>query len=316
MKRLKHHIQWAIMIAVAIIGMKFAQDVEDWGKLLTYQPAPEIARIAAATKMTDTARRLFYVNQPTIAADKSAFKLCSRSERTIVLGCYVPSQGIFIKSVTDPNLQGIMEVTAAHEMLHVVYQRMSIVEQEEINRKLEKVLDRLQNPRIIKLVQTYNEQDPRSVNNELHSIFGTELRHLSPELEAYYRKYFTDRAAVVAFSERYEGVFTALKEKAQKLNQELTTRKTELERLSAQVEQDAQAVESERSNLETAISTNPQGDSSYLVARFNDRVNSYNQLVSQLKQQTDIYNQLVSEHNTLVLEEQSLVESLESKSTQ
>ena len=316
MKRLQRYLVFTTIVAVVIIGIRFTQQLEDWSKLLTYQPPAEIARLATTTTMTDTARRLFYVNQPTIETRKSSLNLCKRSEHTIVLGCYVVSKGIFLQAVPDPRLQGVMEVTAAHEMLHVAYQRMSLFEQSQLNKQLQAVLKQLQNPRILKLVSTYNDQDPRSVDNELHSILGTEVRNLSPELEAHYRTYFTDRSTIVALSERYEGVFTTLRDKEKTLSQQLLTRKSALEQLSAQVKQEAETVESERSNLQSSIVSNPNSDYSFRVSSFNDRVRNYNQLVSQLREQTDAYNQLVTEHNTLALEEKSLVESLENKSIQ
>jgi hypothetical protein len=316
MKRLEQNLLRALIVALIIIGIRLSQDVEDGIKLLGYQPSPAVARLATTTTMTDTARRLFYVNKPTIETKKLGLNRCSRNEQTIVLGCYVSNQGIFLKSVTDPNLQGVMEVTAAHEMLHVAYDRMSLVEQKQIDSKLQAVLDKLQNPRIIKLIQMYEKNDPRSVNSELHSIFGTELRHLTPELEQYYQNYFTNRLTVVALSERYEGVFTALKDKAKNLSEELTTRKAELERLSEQVKLESQAITSQKGQIQTVISNSPLTDNSFIVADFNNRVNSYNQLVSQLKQQTDIYNQMITEFNSLVIEQKSLLQSLDKKSTE
>jgi allophanate hydrolase subunit 1 len=316
MKRLKRHLRAAIVVAVVIGGIRFAQDLQDWSKLLTYQPSPEIARLATATTMTDTARRLFYVNQPTIESTKSALNLCKSSEHTVVLGCYVSSKGIFLQAVTDPRLKGVMEVTAAHEMLHVAYQRMSLFEQTQINKQLQAVLERLQNPRIIKIIQVYNEQDPRSVDHELHSILGTEVRDLSPELEEHYRKYFTDRSAIVALSERYEGVFTGLKDKAKQLSKQLAAQNLELEQLAARIKQEKLELESAQTNLQSSIDANPHIDYGAQVSSFKERVSSYNQLVVQLRSQNDAYNQLVNERNSLTVEQQSLIESLENKSTQ
>jgi uncharacterized protein YukE len=313
MKWLKRHLGKAIIIAVVIIGIRFTQDLEDWSKLLYYQPSPTVAKLATATTMTDTARRLFYVNQPTIESQKLSLNLCKSSEHTIVLGCYVPSRGIFLQEVVDPRLQGVMEVTAAHEMLHAAYQRMSLLEQSQINKQLQSALGTLQNPRILKLVETYRSQDTRSVDNELHSILGTEVLNLSPDLEAHYRKYFTDRSVIVLLSEKYERVFTALRSKAKILNVQLGERKSALEQLAAQVKQEAASVDSERSSLQDSISSSPQGDYNSRVSNFNDRVNGYNQLVARLREQTETYNQMVTEHNSIALEEKSLVESLENK---
>ncbi len=314
MKRLKRHLGQAITIAVVILGIRFTQDLEDWSRLLHYQPSLEIAKLATDTTMTDTARRLFYVNQPTIEARKLSLNLCKSSEHTIILGCYVPSKGIFLQAVTDPRLQGVMEVTAAHEMLHVAYQRMTFFEQTQVNKQLQSILIKLQNPRILKLVETYNQQDPRSVNNELHSILGTEVRNLGPELEDHYRKYFGDRSSIVALSERYEGVFTALRDKAKVIDEQLVARKAALDQLAVQVKQEAESVDAERSNLQSSISSSPQSDYNFRVSTFNDRVHSYNQLVARLKEQTETYNQVINEHNSIALEEKSLVESLENKS--
>jgi hypothetical protein len=316
MNRLKRYLIIATIVAVVVIGIRFARELEDWSRLAAYQPPSQIAKLATTTTMTPLAQRLFYVNRPTIESKKLSLNLCKSSEHTIVLGCYVVSKGIFLQEVTDPRLNGVMEVTAAHEMLHVAYQRMSIFEQNQLNKQLQQALTQVQNHRIIKLVETYNRQDARSVDNELHSILGTEINNLSPELEQHYREYFTDRSAVVALSERYEGVFTALRAKAKTLNQQLITRKSSLEQLSAQVKQAAQTIESERSNLQTSIVANPQGDYSFRIANFNEGVRNYNQLVNQLKEQTDAYNQMVTEHNSIALEEKSLVESLENKSMQ
>jgi hypothetical protein len=313
MNQLKRYLGMAMTIAAVIIGMRFTQDIEDWSKLLHYQPPSEVARLATATTMTDTARRLFYVNKPTIESQKLSLKLCKSTEHTIVLGCYVPRKGIFLQAVTEPRLQGVMEVTAAHEMLHVVYQRMTLLEQNQINKQLQAVLVKVENPRILKLVQTYREQDTRSVDNELHSILGTEVRNLGSELEEHYRQYFTDRSAIVALSERYEGVFISLRNKAKNLNEQLGMRKSALEQLVAQVKQEAQGVDAERSSLQSSISSSPQSDYNFRVSNFNDRVNSYNRLVSRLKEETDTYNQMVTDHNSIALEEKSLVESLENK---
>ena len=147
------------------------------------------------------------------------------------------------------------------------------------------------------------------MDNELHSILGTEVLTLSPELEAHYRKYFTDRSVIVLLSEKYERVFTGLRRKAKTLNVQLGERKLALEQLAAQVKQEAASVDAERSNLQSLIASSPQADNNFRVSNFNDRVNGYNQLVARLRDQTETYNQMVNEHNSIALEEKSLVES-------
>lgn len=310
---LKRHLRNAIIVVIAIVGFKYTQDIQDWAKLVRYQPPQEIARLATVTTMTDTGRRLFYVNTPQIEARKSPLNLCKNTEHTVVLGCYVTGKGIFLQSVPDPRLEGVMEVTAAHEVLHVAYDRLSLLEQQQLDRKLQSAFGRLKNQRIRNLIGLYNKQDPRSVNTELHSILGTEVRNLSGELEEHYRTYFNNRSAIVALSEQYEGVFTSLRNKAKTLTQQLASRKLMMEQLGQQVDAEAANIQSERNSLQSSIAANPQADNNALVARFNDRVENYNRLVAELRQQNDNYNQMVNEHNTLALEEKSLVESLQNK---
>jgi hypothetical protein len=314
MAGLKRHLRNIIIVAVAIVGFKYTQDLQDWVKLLRYQPPQQIARLATVTSMTDTGKRLFYVNNPQIEARKSANNLCKSTEQTLVLGCYVTGKGIFLQSVPDPRLEGVMEVTAAHEMLHAAYDRLSMFEQNQLNLKLQSAFAQVKSRRISDLIGVYDAQDPRSVNTELHSILGTEVRDLSPDLEEHYRLYFANRSAIVTLSEHYEGVFTSIRDKAKSLNQQLASRKLTMAQLGQQVDREAATIELERAQLKNQIAANPQADNNILVVRFNQRVESYNQLVSELKQQTDTYNQIVTEHNSLALEEKSLVESLQNKS--
>ncbi len=310
---LKRHLRNAIIVIIAIVGFKYTQDIQDWAKLVQYQPPQAIARLATVTTMTDTARRLFYVNNPHIEARKSALNLCKNTEHTVVLGCYVTGKGIFLQSIPDPRLEGVMEVTAAHEMLHVAYDRLSLVQQNQLNEKLQSAFKQLKNQRIRNLIGVYNAQDPRSVNTELHSILATEVRDIGGELEEHYRTYFNNRSAIVALSEQYEGVFTSLRDKAKTLTQQLASRKLMMEQLGQQVDTEAANIQSERNSLQSSIAANSQADSNILVARFNDRVENYNRLVGELRQQNDNYNQMVNEHNALALEEKSLVDSLQNK---
>jgi hypothetical protein len=316
MKWLKRHLRHATIVAVVIVGVRFEQDVRDWSKLLQYEAPPQVAKLATTTTMTDAARRLFYLNEPTIESQKSAQNLCKGTEHTVVLGCYVPNKGIFLQEVSDPRLQGVMEVTAAHEMLHAAYQRMSILEQTKLNKLLQAALQQLQNQRIKQLVEAYREQDPNVVNNELHSILGTEVRNLSPELEAHYRKYFTDRSTVVALSERYEGVFTTLRTKAKQLASQLAALKSAIENLETQVKSEEASISEDRSTIERERSANPDADYSARIASFNNRVQSFKELVARFNEQTNIYNQNLATYKSLALEEKSLVESLQNKTSE
>jgi hypothetical protein len=291
--------------------------MSDNQKLSQYQPPAQIAQLAAATRMTEKGRRLFYLTNPQIEVKKSGLNLCNKAhnnEKTVVLGCYISSKGIYIQQVSDPRLQGVMEITAAHEMLHAAYQEMSATEQASLNQKLRVAFQNLRNPRLLKLLKIYEQQDPSVLNNELHSILGTEVADLGSELEKHYQEYFADRSVVVAFSQRYEQTFTTLAQQADQIDQQLAAMKPQLEQLKQEARAQGQTIDQQRAELERLVAANQQDLHNAKLPSFNQQVNSYNQLVSKIKQKTENYNQLVNTYNSLSLEEKSLNNALSSSS--
>ncbi len=56
----------------------------------------------------------------------SLTKIAVAWKRNAILGCYNPSsRDIYIYNVTNSELDGVKEVTAAHEMLHAAWERLS-----------------------------------------------------------------------------------------------------------------------------------------------------------------------------------------------
>ncbi|HXE10230.1 MAG TPA: hypothetical protein VN554_02280, partial [Verrucomicrobiae bacterium] len=119
-----------VLVWLACLGMAALerQNIYDWVKLQGYQAPADIAALAQQDTMTAYGRKIFYVNHPQLD-DKSNFAgKCPNNggEQTIVLGCYRPGEsGIFLLNVSDPRLNGVEQVTAAHEMLHGAYERLS-----------------------------------------------------------------------------------------------------------------------------------------------------------------------------------------------
>lgn len=191
-----------------------------WG----YRPSAPIASIADRTELSDKGTFLFYASRPELL-ERTRFNTACRSaaaEQTAVLGCYVANT-IFLFDIKNEKLDGIKEVTAAHEMLHAAYQRLSADEKNRVNALLEKQAQNLgdEQARIDELMAEYAKSEPGERHNELHSILGSEVGSLSPELEAYYGQYFSDRGAVVALAEKYQSVFDGLKAQQQGLVDEI-----------------------------------------------------------------------------------------------
>jgi len=109
-----------LVVPLALGGIVFWQRwaIFDTWRLRDYSAPDAVVALADATAMKDSARRLFYVYHPAIL-DKADFNTyCRDNEHTIVLGCYRTARGIYIYDVADPRLNGIKEVTAAHELFH------------------------------------------------------------------------------------------------------------------------------------------------------------------------------------------------------
>lgn len=287
-------------------------DVYDYLRLRNYDAPVQVAQIATATSMDEKARRIFYAYHPSLD-DKSAFNdHCNNRERTIVLGCYVSGRGIYVYNVTEPRLQGLVEVTSAHEMLHAAYERLSSSDKTHVNDLLNQAYDKVTDKRIRGTIDDYRKHGDNVVN-ELHSILGTEVRDLSPELEQYYRRYFTNRLAIVGFSDKYEQAFAERKQQIADDDQKLQHLKQQIEdNQNVLIDQKA-ALDGSRSRLDDLLANKQYEAYNGGVPGFNALVNAYNTSVRHISQLIDQYNALVAERNAIAVEEGELVKAIDSR---
>lgn len=216
------------ILVAALLVFFFRQDLADAYNAWSYKPTKEIAQIVSAAKLTDTGKFYFYTSMPEIN-DRTSFNshCTSEGEKTAILGCYVAGR-IYVFDVTDSRLNGIKEVTAAHEMLHAAYERLSVKEKAKIDNLVEVQLASIEDQRIKDLIEIYDKTEPGERANELHSILGTEVKQLNPELEEYYTQYFTDRQAIVVMAASYEAVFSEINAEQNRLVEELNSLAAEI----------------------------------------------------------------------------------------
>lgn len=303
-----------IVLLASIFFIVRQDDVIDWWLLREYDPPAEIAALSENTTMTDLGERYFYVYQPMLLDRETFRQACTIAEKSIVLGCYVSRQGIFIYDVTDEQLAGIREVTAAHEMLHVAYERLSTDERERIDALNLQVYDELDNERIRRTIQAYRDRDPQIVANELHSILPTEVRNLNnPELEEYYAQYFDNRLAVVEFSEQYASVFEAARERVEQLDSQLKQQREEIEVLQNTLDNQAASLEAERARLNQLFEAEDFAAYNDGVESFNAGVRLYNDTVNRLQSLISEYNDLVAERNNAAVSYESLTTSIDTR---
>lgn len=192
-----------IVSGVLIVGVLLAlspwdpargQWFQDQYVVLT-QPSPDdIVAIADATGMSDAGRLIFLASTPAVE-DADTFNADCQVESEGTLGCF-DGTDIFIYQVTDPRLQGTIEVTAAHEMLHAAYQRLSRDERADVDALVAEAVESIpaDDPVFVDMKGYPTSQYP----DEWHSRLGTEFGDLPPALEAHYDRYFDDRSLVLA----------------------------------------------------------------------------------------------------------------------
>ena len=309
-KILKTTITVAFLAAVFVTLTHF-QDIADWFKLRNYTPPAAVKAFTIADTMTPHAVHLFYINHPVVESNVSTFRAnCSIAEQTIVLGCYKGNEyGIEIYNVKDPRLNGVQQVTAAHEMLHAAYDRLSTKDRDSVDAMLQNYYQHdLTDQRIKDTINAYKKTEPNDVVNEMHSVFGTEVANLPAPLEQYYKQYFTNRAQVTNFAASYEGEFTKRKSQIDADDQQLSIMKTQINSEESSLQAQLAGLQADRASVENS-------DSQTVVNAYNSRVNAYNAGVRKLQSDITTYNALVVARNVIAAELDSLQSSLDTRLT-
>lgn len=288
-------IGWIVLIFLVIGAVWSYQnryEISDWWQLRGYEPSPLIEDIASKASLNDLGRRLFYVHDPAVLS-KAEFNVnCDLEHRGLVLGCY-DGLGIYILDVTEEDLEKVEQVTAAHEVLHAAYDRLSNSEREYINGLLAVEYDRITDERLLEIIRQYQERDPTILNNELHSIIGTEVEDISFELEQHYAQYFEDRKLVVATSQEYESVFTKLEERIESLENQLNAISSEIDSRELDLNSQRAQIDAARANLDSLLAEDK-------ISAYNAAVPGFNSLVSSYNSQVETVQDLINQYNTLL----------------
>jgi chromosome segregation ATPase len=291
-----------ITVSVAIFLFFNKQYVVDQINVWQYQPSQSVAQLVDRSGMSGEGEFFFYASIPAIESTQVFNDKCGRrQESTAILGCYT-SQRIYIYNVTDSRLDGIREVTAAHEMLHAAYERMSDDERQKVNALLETEYNKLKNDKdLSERMAFYAKTEPGERDNELHSVIGTEVASISPELQAHYKKYFTDRQKVVALHTKYASVFSDLQARSDELISELKTLGDTIEADTVAYNNDVNQLNKDIESFNARASSGGFGSE----AQFNSERNNLTSRVAAL-------DNLRSEVNANVAKYESLREELAS----
>lgn len=321
MRTTRRLISTALLLAIIAGGALLyvnRYQIYDWARLQNYHPPTAISQLAADDTMTSYAQRMFYVNRPDLTADKAFFnQKCGNKEQTIVLGCYRSSEtGIYLYDVTDPRLAGVEQVTAAHETLHAIYERLSSSERASVDAMLLDYYNNgLQDQRIKQNIDLYKKIEPNDVVNEMHSIFGTEIASLPTPLENYYKQYFTDRQKIAQYAANYEGAFTSRQNEVTTDDTQLATMKKQIDTDNQDLTQRQQALAAQKAQMDAELNSGQTATYNAQVVPYNAAVDAYNNKVAALKALVVQYNALVDQRNAIAIEENQLTQAISSQAT-
>ena len=228
-------ISLIVLAAVALSAFAIVtnrQYLLDQWTVWNYEPTTVIEGYVDRSTMSEHGEFLFLASEPVVADGEQFNSVCGNEEEgSGVLGCYTSgNKRITLFDVTDPQLDGIEEVVAAHEMLHAAWDRTGIERRAELEELLEaEYVTLAADPAYAARMEIYARTEPGERVNELHSIIGTEVAELSPELEQYYDEFFTDRAALVALHVKSNAVFVQIEAQSAALVAELDGLRTSIE---------------------------------------------------------------------------------------
>jgi hypothetical protein len=311
-------VLWLLLAAVIGGGVLLwvkRDIVLDWIHTRDYTAPQNIVRLADDTTMTSYAKRLFYVNFPAIEDKDSFNRNCpDASHEVAVLGCYLGNRnGIYLYHVTDARLDGITQVTAAHEMLHQAFDRLSPSEKTRISALLHDYYEHeLSDKNVEDKMASYKKLEPNDLANEMHSIFATEITTLPSALETYYKQYFTDRSKVVAFRNRYVAAFSQRQQQIEQYDAQRDDLKNKIDQAQTDLDTWAKNLRSQKDQMNAYLDANEVDRYNALVPSFNAQVAAYKAKVAVTNDLINEYNSITDKRNALTAEEQDLIKAQDS----
>ncbi len=232
-------------------------------------PAPSCAETADPVavgyvldaQMTPAGADRYLETRPALVSKSFIQRECAAAvDEGQLQGCYTGDH-IYLIDLPQQAIRPEVSVTAAHEMLHAVWERLPGKEREAVTRLLENAAG--ENGALRERVGSYSDE---TRINELHSIAGTEFPGLEADLERHYDRFLRNRPVIVQRHLAYERILDGLKAEIDRL-------KAELDRLGAQAD--------------TRLAA---GD----IAGYNGLVGPYNALVAEANEKVRRYNDLTA----------------------
>lgn len=307
-------ISSAILMAfVAFFALNFVA-IKDIFIGLSYHPSDAMSEIRESLELTPKGSRIFNATLPELKEKEEFNQICRDEEsENAILGCYRGDR-VYVYNIVDEELPGIREVTAAHELLHAVYHRMSVDEKREIRDSLLAVYQKNQDV-LGEEIDIYTDDKKEE---ELYVRVGTEIKDLPDELERHFAGIFKNQDKIAGF---YQGYITIFREIEQKLS-ELLNLAQELDAniasKTAQYEVDVASLNAEIAEFNTCAKTPDCFKSTKTFDTRRSELLSKSEglaaLYEEISGMVTEYNNLVTEYNENLLHGQALNMTINSAS--
>ncbi|MCL2869439.1 hypothetical protein FWF48_01350 [Candidatus Saccharibacteria bacterium] len=317
----KHH-WWKIIWPIATIGlvmllMANSRTLLDFYYLKTFQPGQGMQKLIDRIDLTNQGKRILYSAQPALIGDSTFNDKCRGSETSSnIIGCFVDNR-IYVFDVKNQELDGIREVTLAHEMLHAAYVRLSNNEKSQVNKWVEEAFTKCSTEDLkARFSEYYDKYEPADRDNELHSILGTECKDLPSGLENYYRRFFNNRAGVVAMSAAYIGQFNELTTQINTLVKTLDDLATSINTQTTEYNDAAEELTREIADFNTRADNGAFASQAAFDAEraaLMTEVGRLETMRQQIEADTNTYNEKKAQYDKLSLNLQSLNNSINSQ---
>ena len=143
---MKKYLKWlglVLVLAVAATVLLNQQWITDFVRGMGYQPSGQVGRIMDSLDLTGRGEFLFKASRPELSSQDEFNAICrtTMDEEMAVLGCYT-NDNIYVYNIESAELDGIRELTTAHELLHAVWARMNEGDRSALGSALSQALEK------------------------------------------------------------------------------------------------------------------------------------------------------------------------------
>lgn len=287
----------------------------DYFKASAYSPSSEMSDIMGKLNLTDYGTRVLKAVHPSLDTQDEFNSSCGSHDSNIyVLGCYLTAKDeVHLYNIGSKDLEGVKESTAAHELLHAVWNRLPVWDRRNLESELKTAYDQLPESSDIRTSMSLYSDD--NFYDELHSRLGTEMKSLPENLEKHYSTIFKNQDEVVAYYDEYSGTFKEIEAKLGALQVKIKSEKSSIEAESTNLDKEASDLNSKiedynkrvsSGNYTSEASARTEGDN--LKTETENLSKKYDALNEKIKS----YNDLIDDYNSSVVRSNELMDEMNS----